>query len=168
VAAQPQPAPGPAQDVALLLAVLRTARGWRQDTLANASGIRHSAVSDYERGRKLPELATLRRLLGPMGYTLASLDVTRGYLAALQLGAEGGSPVPPPVPVLPGLAPAALDLPQLLWEIEQAAAQFGAATGRLARAVLLLLLRRRGRDRGDTDALKGHRPRVDDPGNGHR
>jgi transcriptional regulator with XRE-family HTH domain len=50
----------PDDEIALALTLLRSVRRWNQDALAKASGVRNSAISDYERGRKLPELATLR------------------------------------------------------------------------------------------------------------
>jgi hypothetical protein len=57
------PEPVAKEELALVLTILRTVRGWNEDGLARASEVANSAISDYERGRRLPELATLERLL---------------------------------------------------------------------------------------------------------
>jgi transcriptional regulator with XRE-family HTH domain len=61
-------------DLALALAVVRVIRGWTQEELADASGVRASSISDYERGRKTPEMRTLQRLLAAMELPLAAVD----------------------------------------------------------------------------------------------
>jgi transcriptional regulator with XRE-family HTH domain len=38
-------------ELSLALVVLRDVRGWTQEILAEASGIRVSSLSDYERGK---------------------------------------------------------------------------------------------------------------------
>jgi transcriptional regulator with XRE-family HTH domain len=53
-------------DLAIALTLLRVVRGWTQDDLARAAGTANSSISEYERGKKVPELTTLqRRLVGP-------------------------------------------------------------------------------------------------------
>jgi transcriptional regulator with XRE-family HTH domain len=89
-------------EVTLTITLLRQVRGWNQDDLAKASGVGNSAISDYERSRKLPELATLGRLLDAMGFPLAAIDVTRQYVETLRAGGSTLSPIAP----LPTTAPA--------------------------------------------------------------
>jgi transcriptional regulator with XRE-family HTH domain len=43
-------------DLGAILAVLRTGRGWSQAKLARESGIPASSISQYEMGKKLPEM----------------------------------------------------------------------------------------------------------------
>jgi transcriptional regulator with XRE-family HTH domain len=125
-------------EVALTITLLRQVRGWNQDDLAKASGVGNSAISDYERSRKLPELATLGRLLDAMGFPLAAIDVTRQYVETLRAGGSTLSPIAP----LPTTAPATpLHESALRWEIDQAVPDLARAFGRAVRIVLLLLLR---------------------------
>jgi transcriptional regulator with XRE-family HTH domain len=55
------------------LAVARILRGWQQQDLAEASGVGGPAISDYERGVKVPEMATLERLVAALGFSVAEL-----------------------------------------------------------------------------------------------
>jgi len=133
----------PAGGVSLALTVLRVVRGWNQDDLAKASGIRNSAVSDYERGRKVPELKTLERLVSAMGYPLSAIDQVRVFVEALRSGRalfdsalprraapeiSGGDPMPAPA------GPAALE-----FEVEQVSAEMGRAVARLTRVMFALV-----------------------------
>jgi transcriptional regulator with XRE-family HTH domain len=67
------------------LSLLRIISGLNQKELAESSGIRSSSISDYEQGRKMPELSTLQRLLAPMGLTLAALDHARVFMHQVRL-----------------------------------------------------------------------------------
>jgi DNA-binding XRE family transcriptional regulator len=73
----------PAAELGEVLAVLRIARGMRQKELAQASGLRPETVADYERGRIVPGVNTVHRVLRAMGYSFESLDHARGMLIAL-------------------------------------------------------------------------------------
>ncbi len=75
--------PAPGQNLGRVLAVLRAARSLSKTDLANASGVPSSNLSQYELGNQVPELKTLRRLLAAMGYTLATIEPTERFLAAL-------------------------------------------------------------------------------------
>jgi len=46
----------PPPDFALALTLLRLSRGWNQDQVATTAGVTNSALSEYERGKKMPEL----------------------------------------------------------------------------------------------------------------
>jgi transcriptional regulator with XRE-family HTH domain len=140
----------PQAEIGTTLTILRCARGWSQDDLARASGIRNTSLSDYERSRKLPELGTLDRLVAAMGYSLAAIDYTRRYLAALRADSFllAGAPRELPAPARPQLGAAAR-----LWEIEQAAAELARAIGRITRLALVILL---DRDASSEPAVPSH------------
>ncbi|HEV3459864.1 MAG TPA: helix-turn-helix transcriptional regulator [Thermoanaerobaculia bacterium] len=129
----------PDDEVALTITLLRQVRGWNQDDLAKASGVGNSAISDYERARKLPSLSTLNRLLDCMGFPLAAIDITRQYVQTLRAGGNTFSPIAPiptTVPATPLQHESALR-----WEIDQAVPDLARAFARVVRIVLLLLLR---------------------------
>src|SRR5262245_59451376 len=71
-------------DLGVALSILRVVRGWSQEELERSSGVRDSAISDYERGRVVPDLSTLRRLLDSMGYCLAELDDAQTLVLTLR------------------------------------------------------------------------------------
>jgi transcriptional regulator with XRE-family HTH domain len=75
-----------------VLAILRISRGWNQRTLAARAGIHSSAISTYECGKKVPEYATIARLLAALGYPESALDRTRRFLAALDGDEWGPAP----------------------------------------------------------------------------
>jgi transcriptional regulator with XRE-family HTH domain len=136
-------------ELSLALTVLRVVRGWNQDDLARAARIRNSAISDYERGKKLPELNTLQRLVDAMGYPLSALERAQHFIATLRSdsalaalgplpldGARAGRPRPEAeVDELPELDREAA----LRWEMEQVSAEAGRAISRVTRLLLLLL-----------------------------
>jgi transcriptional regulator with XRE-family HTH domain len=133
----------PVGEVSVALAVLRVVRGWNQDDLAKASGVRNSSVSDYERGRKVPELRTLERLVSAMGYPLSAIDQARAFIEALRSGsrlfdstllARPGAEVPGDDQTLAPTGPAALQ-----WEIEQVSAEVGRAVSRMTRVMFALM-----------------------------
>jgi transcriptional regulator with XRE-family HTH domain len=134
-------------DLATALILLRIVRGWNQEDLARASGVTNSSISEYERGKKLPELATLRRLMGAMGYPLAAIDEAAAFIAHIRSRAAlfAGGAVPwsePPAAESPqreeaaarGAVPAALS-----WEVERAAAEAGRTAARVTRLLFVLL-----------------------------
>lgn len=149
-------------DVSVALTVLRVVRGWNQDDLAKASGVRNSSVSDYERGRKVPGLKTLIRLVTSMGYPLSAIDHVMSFIEALR----SGTMLPEPVPELPdrlGAEPhgdprdaAAGESTALQWEVEQVSAEVGRAVSRMTRLMFVSMGRYRLRqyvaDSGQTDA----------------
>jgi transcriptional regulator with XRE-family HTH domain len=143
----------PAGEMSVALAVLRVVRGWNQDDLAKASGVRNSAISDYERGRKVPELKTLERLVSAMGYPLSAIDQARVFIEALRSGGRlfdatlvkrtvAASPGDDQWPELEG--PAALQ-----WEIEQVSAEMGRAVSRMTRVIFVLVGHSRNGPRAD-------------------
>ena len=49
----------------------REAKGLTQEQLAQASGLKQSAIARLERVKAMPQIDTLFKLLTPMGYKLA-------------------------------------------------------------------------------------------------
>jgi transcriptional regulator with XRE-family HTH domain len=129
----------PEHQLGVVLTVLRCARGWSQDDLSRESRIRNTSISDYERGRKVPELDTLYRLVVPMGYPLAAVDYTLRYLETLRAGSLALAPAARELPADPPPSPRPASR---LWEIEQAAADLSRAVARFGRLLLVLLLDR--------------------------
>lgn len=136
-------------DVSVALTVLRVVRGWNQDDLAKASGVRNSSVSDYERGRKVPGLKTLIRLVASMGYPLSAIDHVMSFIDALRSGTMVSEPVPE-LPDRPGseahgdLRDAATgESAALQWEVEQVSAEVGRAVSRMTRLMFVSLGRYR-------------------------
>jgi transcriptional regulator with XRE-family HTH domain len=126
------------REVGRAISILRVVRGWSQDDLARASGVRPSAISDYERCRKLPGLAILRRLLEAMGFPLAAIDYTRLYIEALTAGSFALAPfVASPGAQAPPFS--RIGQEAVSWEIDQAAAECGRAATRFARIALYQL-----------------------------
>jgi len=131
-----------AGEMSVALAVLRVVRGWNQDDLAKASGVRNSSVSDYERGRKVPELRTLERLVSAMGYPLSAIDQARMFIQALRAGSRlfDSTLLVPPAMELSGddQTPAPRAPAPLQWEVEQVSAEMGRAVSRMIRVVFAL------------------------------
>jgi transcriptional regulator with XRE-family HTH domain len=138
-------------DLSLTLAILRLSRGWSQDQVARAAGLNNSAISEYERGKKVPELRNVRKIVAALGYRLSAIERTEDFLADLRAeglleareDAEGELAL---VPIVAGEAgEAALgEPPALRQRARRVAAQAGqAATG----FVLLLFEVLLGRDR---------------------
>ncbi len=65
-------------DLAISFVLLRLTRGLNQEQVAKAAGITSSALSEYERGRKSPELKSVRRIVEALGYRLLALERIEG------------------------------------------------------------------------------------------
>jgi transcriptional regulator with XRE-family HTH domain len=146
-------------DFSLTLAILRLSRGWSQDQVARATGLTNSAISEYERGKKVPELRNVRKIVAALGYRLSAIERTEDFLADLRAEGvlearetEDGDLSLAPVALLPALGPlaaAGAELEEaapapLRLRARRVAAQVGqAATG----FVLLLFEVLLGRDR---------------------
>lgn len=135
-------------DLSLTLAILRLSRGWSQDQVARAAGLTNSAISEYERGRKVPELKNVRKIVAALGYRLSAIERTEDFLADLRAeglveareDAEGELALAP----VPTAELAEAEPPPLRQRARRVAAQVGqAATG----FVLLLFEVLLGRDR---------------------
>src|SRR5829696_4949164 len=73
------------KDLGRRLAILRESRGLSQSKLARKANVSRSSLSLYEAGKKIPDLATLFRLLDALDYGLAALDRADELCVALRL-----------------------------------------------------------------------------------
>lgn len=138
-------------DFSLALSILRISRGWSQDQLAKAAGLTNSALSEYERGRKMPELRSLRKIVTALGYRLSAIERTEDFLRELKAeslceapegGEEGALAIFPP-PLLERIDPPAGATP-LRVRARRVAAQVGLAATGFCLLLFEILL---GRDR---------------------
>jgi transcriptional regulator with XRE-family HTH domain len=129
----------PDGDLGRAITILRVVRGWSQGILAKTSGVSPSAISEYERGRKTPELATLERILRAMEFPLSAIDHTRHFVVTVMAGTFA---VAPPVPSPSIERPPPIGSSAVDWEINQASAQVGGAAARYFRIALHVLARR--------------------------
>lgn len=127
-----------AAELGTVLTVLRDIRGWTQEELAKVSGIRGSSISDYERGKMVPGLNTLRKLLTAEGYPLAAVEQVSVLVERLRwegrITETGAVPSAPPVVSRLAGDPAALQ-----WEIEDISADAGNVVARVVRVLLTAL-----------------------------
>jgi len=130
----------PAADFGTVLTILRLIRGWSQEDLASASGLRRGTISDYERGKMVPGHNTLNRLLDAMGYPLSALDQTGAFIDSMR--AE--SPTTEPVDDLWFTGgPAALRR-----EVDQVSAEAGRVVSRLTRLMFVVMRYQASQERG--------------------
>jgi transcriptional regulator with XRE-family HTH domain len=134
---------GSRQELGKALTVLRIISGLYQEDLEKTTGVRSSSISDYERGKMIPSLKTLQRLLGGMGLTLSAMEeaqalieyVRRERLGASPLsGGTGGNEIKAPVSLW-----IAGNRPALRRDIERVASAAGKDLAQLFRLTLLLL-----------------------------
>jgi transcriptional regulator with XRE-family HTH domain len=117
------------------LAVARSIRGWRQQDLARVSGVGASAISEYERGVRRPEMPTLERLAAavefsiPELFELSSMIRRRGRERSVET--EAGEPPGRPLGG-PELARAVMEL--LVADAAEAGQRFHASDAALALA----------------------------------
>ncbi len=123
-------------DLGVILALLRTGRGWSQAELARVSGVPASSVSQYETGKKLPELKSLMRMLSSMEYGFSDLDRARDFLLALRFS-RGSAGARQRVDTVPPEVSDALSE-----QIASMTAQAGEAVSRLTGAIALLVRHR--------------------------
>jgi transcriptional regulator with XRE-family HTH domain len=118
-------------ELGTVLTVLRIIRGMNQEELAQASGLRSGTISDYERGKMVPGLNTVQRLLGAMGYSFGALDQARALISSLR----------PDSPTAGELQ--AWGLPEgpaaLRREVQQVSAEAGRVVSRLTRLLFVVM-----------------------------
>lgn len=131
------------EDVGTVIHVLRVIQGLSQGDLAEASGVRNSSISNYERGKATPKLETLQKLAGGMGLSLSVVQETQEFIHRIRSQARLGGP-----PVGETTARALtgdgsegdrLDLQSLLAEMDQLGNEAGRLVSRLMRVVLQIL-----------------------------
>jgi transcriptional regulator with XRE-family HTH domain len=139
----------PEGELSVALTVLRAIRGWTQEDLARASGVRASSLSEYERGRKIPELKTLQRLVAAMGFPLAALDHAQTFIHALRTESVLSdrlsffhlqrSPQTTREEESEGSEGSDASGAGLQWEVEQVSAEAGRVVARLTRLLFVLM-----------------------------
>jgi transcriptional regulator with XRE-family HTH domain/tetratricopeptide (TPR) repeat protein len=123
-------------DLGLVLAVLRTGRGWSQAKLARESGIPASSISQYEMGKKLPELASLIRLLEAMGFGFSDVDKARLFLLSIRVDQVPAERRHTGVAAINGTSD------PLSQEIASMTSEVGMVVSRLTEAIALLIRER--------------------------
>jgi transcriptional regulator with XRE-family HTH domain len=119
-------------DLATALAVLRTVRGWSQQDLAKATGLRSRTISDYERGKMIPGLKTAQKLLEAQGYSMKSVEKVLSCIELLRSLSEGAA--------LDSRGDEAVSPASLRLEIEQVSAAAGKSIAQIVRLMMTLLL----------------------------
>ncbi|HEV3074645.1 MAG TPA: helix-turn-helix domain-containing protein [Thermoanaerobaculia bacterium] len=76
------------------LVVARLIRGWYQEDLAQASGVRISKISDYEREVRQPKMPTLERLAVALDFTVAELFELPSTIRRLSRRRQAAGPEP--------------------------------------------------------------------------
>ncbi len=82
---------GGAKEVGLVLRQLRIVREMGQGEAAEQAGITRSMLSNYERGKVMPEMATLERVLKVLRSTWVDFERLRVVTRALRLGRSAGA-----------------------------------------------------------------------------
>jgi len=114
-------------DLGTAMTILRMVRGWSQEDLAEAAGLRRGTISDYERGKMAPGLTTAKKLLAVQGYPWAALDMTLESIFRLRAASlEASTPVGQN-----GVGPSAFHR-----EVEEVSAIAGSVLSRIIRLLL--------------------------------
>ena len=87
--------PGDAEDLKIVVRVLRSIRGWNQTALAQASGIDKSLISRYEAGKQAPSRRNLERIATAVGTPLALVEPMIPVVRRIRDAVEGRLPPPP-------------------------------------------------------------------------
>jgi tetratricopeptide (TPR) repeat protein/DNA-binding XRE family transcriptional regulator len=66
------------------LRLMRSLRGWEQETLAAVSGVKLASIKAIEQGRRDPSPKTLGPLLASLGFTMATLAEARSFVRSLR------------------------------------------------------------------------------------
>lgn len=73
------------EDVGVAIHVLRVIRDLSQGDLAEASGVRNSSISNYERGKSVPKLETVQKLADGLGLPLSVVEETQTFIERVRL-----------------------------------------------------------------------------------
>jgi len=77
------------EDMRLVVGFLRVLRMWSQEELSAASGVDRGIISDYERGKAVPQPKTLKRLTAAVGLPYALVDTLLPVFRAARLAMKG-------------------------------------------------------------------------------
>lgn len=120
-------------DLGTALVLLRTVAGWTQEELAHASGIRGSSLSDYERGKVVPGLNTLRRIVGAEGFPLAALEQALSFIEVVRSERSVPISAAEDVSANPSVSRLFVDPATFRREVEEVAATAANTVGRMVR-----------------------------------
>lgn len=87
--------PGDAEDLKIVVRVLRSIRGWNQTALARASGIDKSLISRYEAGKQAPSRRNLERIAAAVGTPLSLVEPMIPVVRRIRDAVEGRLPAAP-------------------------------------------------------------------------
>lgn len=118
------------EDVGVVIHVLRVIRDLSQGELAEASGVRNSSISNYERRKSTPKLETLQKLASGLDLPLSMLEDTQEFIDRVRSTAEDGSVV---------AEDGERGEPRTADEIEELAEEWGRLTSRSIRLAYQLL-----------------------------
>jgi transcriptional regulator with XRE-family HTH domain len=120
-------------DLGTALVLLRVVTGWTQEELARASGVRGSSISDYERGKMVPGLNTLRRMVHAEGFPLATLEQALTFIEILRSERRATDATEAGVSSAPPFSRLFVDPATFRLEVEDVAAVAGNALVRMVR-----------------------------------
>lgn len=133
------------EDVGVAIHVLRVIRDLSQGQLAEASGVRNSSISNYERGKSVPKLETVQKLADGLGLPLSVVEETQAFIDKVRrrlgetaAGKGGGVGLWMRSSAGAGL-PFSRDSVLLRTEVDQLSEEFGRLASRLIRLVLARL-----------------------------
>lgn len=144
------------EDVGVAIHVLRVIRELSQGELAEASGVRNSSISNYERGKSVPKLETIQKLAGGLRVPLSVVEEAQGFIEWVRSRSSQGGPGAPGDRTGPDRRSSAgadgfppRDPEALQEEVERLSAEFGRLSSRLVRLLL---------ERVTVDILEQYRP----------
>jgi transcriptional regulator with XRE-family HTH domain len=123
------------EEFRIALQILRIVRGWTQEDLAKACGLRRGTISDYERGKMSPGQRTMQRFLAAEGFSLTALEDAQTFVRRLRGESLGG------IEDLGAEVWQALGDPALRREIEEVSLEAGRVVCRIVRLLMIVLQR---------------------------
>lgn len=129
------------EDIGVVIHMLRVIRGLSQGDLARLSQVRNSSISNYERGKAVPQFETIQKLARGLDLPLAAVEEAQEFIFRMRsLGLDGGAVDSHPE----GESSAPLSFPsrepaELRKEVEQISGDVGRLASRMTRLVLEIL-----------------------------
>lgn len=124
------------ENVGEVIHVLRIVRGLSQGDLADLSGVRNSSISNYERGKSVPKLETLRKLADGLELSLSDMEETERFIRRMRQRKEASGESASGVTALTSPLE---DLEGQRSEIDRLSAEAGRLVTRLTRVGLEML-----------------------------
>jgi len=129
------------EDIGVVIHMLRVIRGLSQGDLARMSEVRNSSISNYERGKAVPQFETIQKLAKGLGLPLAAVEEAQEFIHRMRsLGLEtGGLEVEVKDLSSPSVSFPSRDPAELRGEVEQISGDAGRLASRLTRLILEML-----------------------------